>query len=373
MLIEDPYYLVVPGIDVVHLDDGDVVLHSGTLTLRLEGESASLLTQDVFPLLDGARRLSDVVERVRVDADDLRLHLDSLVDRGILRSAEQPLEAEDARDPLAPFFGLLDELGLTAAEARERLAALTVAVVGLEAHGAHVAWNLARVGVGELMLADPYPCEPENLALIPEAGEDAVGAPRQDVLLASLPTVRGTRVTTVDGTELTRDHVHALASRAHVVIGCFDKAFSAANVWINEAVLARGTIGLFGRFEAHLATLGPLVLPGRSACYLCWRMRELACAAGFEEAMAYEESLDRRRSAALHTRKALPFLSEYAGSILATQALIAALGLSVPPLVNSVFEFNGLTLESEKHAVLQKPDCPACRKKAPASSRAWTT
>src|SRR5215208_3134771 len=195
MPVEDPYYRVVTGVDAVQLDDGNVLLHSGTVTLRLEGDSAAFLTGDVFPLLDGERPLSDVVERVGgVAVDDLRAHLDSLVDRGILRSADRPVDPRAASNGLGPVLGLLDELGLPESEANERLAALTVAVVGLEAHGAHLAWNLARVGIGGLVLADPYPCEPGNLALIPEADEGAVGTPRQELLRGTLPAGHGTRI-----------------------------------------------------------------------------------------------------------------------------------------------------------------------------------
>jgi ribosomal protein S12 methylthiotransferase accessory factor len=360
---EDAYYRVVPGVDAVHLADGNVLLHSGTLTLRLEGDSAVFLATDVLPLLDGTRPLAEVARVARVDAADLCAHLDSLVDRGILRRAERPLDPRELSDDLGPFLALLDELGLAQSEAHERLAALSIVVVGLEAHGAHLAWNLARVGVGKLVLVDPYPLEPGNLPLVPEADPGVIGTPRQEVLRRAMPTARGTQTSTLDATEVTRKSIRAVASGADVIVGCFDKAFSATNIWINETALELGVIGLFGQVHAHIATLGPLVLPGRSACYLCWRMRALACADNFDEAMAYEEFLDRRLRGSLHTRSVLPFLPEYAGSVLATQSLIAALGLSVPPLVNTVLEFNGLTLTSETHAVLQKPDCPACKKK----------
>jgi ribosomal protein S12 methylthiotransferase accessory factor len=59
----------------------------------------------------------------------------------------------------------------------------------------------------------------------------------------------------------------------------------------------------------------------------------------------------------------LPFLPELAASVLATQVLVVLLGISTPALAGNIVELNGLTLASEKHPVLQKPDCPACKKK----------
>ena len=40
---------------------------------------------------------------------------------------------------------------------------------------------------------------------------------------------------------------------------------------------------------------GPLFIPGRSACWMCYRMRALACEQDFDLGMTYEEHLDRKR------------------------------------------------------------------------------
>ena len=162
---------------------------------------------------------------------------------------------------------------------------------------------------------------------------------------------------------MTRAEVAAIAAEVDLVVGCFDRGFAAANVWVNEAILERGIPALYGQLRTHVAVLGPLVLPGRTACYMCWRMRSIACADNFVEAMAYEEFLDRRRRPSLHERSVLPFLPELAASVLATQALVTLLGISTPALAGNILELNGLTLASEMHPLLQKPDCPACKKK----------
>ena len=48
--------------------------------------------------------------------------------------------------------------------------------------------------------------------------------------------------------------------------------------------------------------------PGRSACWMCYRMRVLACEQDFDLAMAYEEHLDRKRQPSLAERPVLPAL-----------------------------------------------------------------
>jgi len=79
-----------------------------------------------------------------------------------------------------------------------------------------------------------------------------------------------------------------------VLVGCFDRAFESCHQWINRAAVRLGKASVYADVRGHVARLGPFVLPGRTACYMCYRMRTVACETNFEEAMAYERSLNQK-------------------------------------------------------------------------------
>src|SRR5918992_1081674 len=107
------HYRPAPGLEIARLGDDDrFLLRSDFVALELSGDTAAILVEQVLERMD------------------------------------RPLTAA--------------EIGLGAAPTLARLANATVAVMGLEAHGAHVARLLADAGVGRLVLADPFPFEPAH-------------------------------------------------------------------------------------------------------------------------------------------------------------------------------------------------------------------
>jgi len=356
------FYRLAPGTDAVRLDDRTVVLRSDVLAVRLEGRIASSFCERVLPLLDGRRSLAEVHRLLPdLEPEDLHRCLDDLVAAGVLRRHDGAPAAPAASDRASPFLAFLEALALPLTEARRRLADLRVTVVGLEGHGAHAAATLAACGVGELLLVDPYPCQPGNLPALPPVGPNALERPREQVIELAIKGQGTETVVTVSGMEhLTPDGIHALASRGDLLVGCFDKAFSAVHGWLNAASLAHGVPALYTRLEGHTALVGPLVLPGRTACLACWRARSLACEDDPAEAAAYEELLNGQRRPALHERPVLPPLPVIVGGMAALEALKHLLGLDVPTLAGRVQELDALWSRVDIHNVLRVPGCPSC-------------
>jgi ribosomal protein S12 methylthiotransferase accessory factor len=252
-------------------------------------------------------------------------------------------------------------VGLPPDEARRRLADLRVAVIGLEGHGAHAAAALAACGVGTLVLVDPYPCQPGNLALMPPVGPDVLGWPREQVVQRAIEASDTGTLVTVGGAEtVIPEGIGALAPGCQLLVGCFDKGLAAADAWINQASLASGVPALFARLEGRVALLGPLVLPGVTACHACWQARSFACDTDPSSARAYADLLDRRRRPALHERAVPPPLAAVAGATVALEALKHLLSADLPTLAGRVQELDALRSRSELHAVLRVPGCPAC-------------
>ncbi|HEY2959630.1 MAG TPA: TOMM precursor leader peptide-binding protein [Actinomycetota bacterium] len=247
-------------------------------------------------------------------------------------------------------------LGLPPAEVRRHLAAAKVAVVGLGGLGAHAATALAACGVGALVLVDPDPCRPGDLALLPPLGPGALGRPREQALQAAIGASSGGTVAAVGGAQaLTAEGLAALARDCQLLVGSPADGSAAADSRVNRAGIATGVPALFGRLEGHVAMLGPLVVPGRTACHACWLARR---AAG--------DADPSPEAAAPPGRAVPPPLAAAAGATLALEALKHLLGAGLPTLAGRVQRLDALGAGGELHAVLRVPDCPACSTPWPA-------
>jgi bacteriocin biosynthesis docking scaffold, SagD family len=265
---------------------------------------------------------------------------------------------------MLPFLDFLESIGISTSDARKKLAHLRVVVFGLEGHGAHVAAGLAQCGVGELVLVDPFPYQLENKSLMPSLQPITMGHNREEAVRTALQsTSAASHINTSGGATLDRERITVLANGADLLIGCFDKGFSSTHHWINRASLSLKIPALFAECAGHVGRVGPLVLPGQTACYLCYRMRALACAADYDLAMSYEEFLDKLKRPALHTRATLPGLPTYLGSMLTIEAIKHLLSLSVPTLADKVVEFDAFSLRTTWHAIVRRADCAVCQKK----------
>jgi len=360
---ENLFYYFIPGIDVVPLGNGSVLLKSDTLAIRLEGQSANFFVEQVLPLLNGQNSLSKIIANLpQLSVIDLKHYLDDLVNAHVLRVTQVPLEpASPTEQILSSLMMMLDQLGMPAAKALERLGKARIAIFGLEGHGAQLAALLSRSGVGGLVLVDPFRCQMANLALNPLLGPDAFGKPRQIALREALESQGSiAQIQIGPESEVTNQWVAALAPECHMLVDCFDKGFSAIHHSINQASLTSGVPAIYAEAQSHIGLVGPLVLPGQTPCYMCYRMRNIACEDDFNQAMSYEEYLIRQKSPTLHERGVFPALLPYLASILAIEILKNQLSLVVPTLAGKVLEFDAFTLQSSTHQIVREPDCPVC-------------
>jgi ribosomal protein S12 methylthiotransferase accessory factor len=345
-------------LEVVRLGGERFLLRSDFVALELSGETAAALVERVLDGADHPLTLDEIAERLPgYRPESLKGELENLVREGVL-VADGGEVAGDNR----AFGALLDEIGLGAERTLARLARTTVGVMGLEAHGAHVARLLADAGVGRLELADPFPFEPVHRFLTPVNEPDALGASRELAVARHLSR-EGLELHTSGNESLDRAGIAGLTERCQLVIVCWDRGFHAAHHWANEAALEHGVPALFSELRATSSFAGPLYLPGRSACWMCYRMRALACEQDFDRAMSFEEHLDRKRRPGLGERPVLPVLPVQLASTLALEAIKLLIKLGQPALVDKVLEFDGLASEPRMHPVLVEPGCPVCAKK----------
>lgn len=360
-------FRMAPGIELVLVAEGRYTLRSEFDAVELSGEAATEFAQRV--LVDLVEPMGLEAIRARLpgySTDSVTSQLDALVGHGLV--VELP-EVDDLWP--TPFAAFIETMGRDAGETARGLARATVAVFGLEAHGAHLARMLAQLGIGTIRLVDPFRVEPGNLALTPVTDPRAVGLSRQAAVARLLET-SGAQIECAGDGELDADAVRALVAGCDIVFGCWDQAFGAASHWLNRAALEEGVPALFGELRATSVLAGPLYLPARSACWMCYRMRAVACAPDFEQAIAFEEHLDRARRPSLATRASLPILSEVLASTMTLETLRLLTGIHPPVLVDNVAEYDAMSNTTTMHPVLIVPACPVCAKEAGRSRRSMS-
>ena len=224
-----------------------------------------------------------------------------------------------------------DEGRVTAARAgRAR-----VVLVGLAAGRIALAETLASAGVGTVVLVDPGTGEP---------------GPARDDLGRRWA---GTRFE-LPGQPLTASSAPALVAGADLVVVCTGGASSPVHHWLNKATLRGRPPTLHATVSGVSAELGPLVVGGTPPCYLCWRMRAVACADDFDTAMAREEHPPAGPPAVL------PHLPAWVTGLLAHEVLAVLLRVFEPRLAGAVRRLDGRSMSESVHRVLPRPDCPEC-------------
>lgn len=166
----------------------------------------------VFALRDARKRDADVVivngapcasDRALVDGDTVAL----------IRRGEVP-----SPDELEALMAARHTPGVHA-----RLKCATVGVAGLGGLGASVAWALARVGVGRLVLADFDVVEPSNLNR-QQYFVDQIGQYKTDATLANLARVNPYVVATTHTVRLAPSNVPVIFRDVDVLVEAFDTA-----------------------------------------------------------------------------------------------------------------------------------------------------
>ena len=361
----EQYYMLAPDIALVRLKEGVILFKSDTLSIKLEGESAAFLADQVIPLLNGENDFQYVASQFnRIAPEDLQANLNHLVHAGVLKCGDEKKNGSVTSVVSGAFMNFLGTIGQDEKKVAPKLAHFKVAVIGLDAHGTQTVLSLQQAGMRNFLLLDPFPCDRDYLNffpfLEPYAGS---GEPKQNVLKRYLESHIPALNVSTGPEQLTKETLEPVISDCQLCIVCMDKGFSAIFYWINQLSVTHGIPVLYSALRSHLCFAGPFVIPGKTSCYMCYKMRQVATYDDFDEGMYYEEYLNNQKLPAFGNRTLFPAGVQFIAGILSSEATKYALSLAPPALSDKVLEFNSLTFENKTHTLLQKPDCPVCEKK----------
>ena len=351
-------------------ESGDEVLHvvSEHRAFRLKGYAFREFCDEVVPLLDGRHTLDEIQTLTAgvFRPEDVAESVALLAREGIVVEAGETTVPDDAEERMTPQLNLLRSLA-PGDDLQGRLAASTVAVIGLGGAGPTVALALAAAGVGDLRLHDSLAVGASDTYFAPYLGVDAAGASRPKRVEA---LVRGAApqvdVRASQDVLESEDDVRAAIDGADFVVCCLDAGQSNLILKLNRACLATGQRWAACAPAGAEIVVGPVVHPGRGPCYLCYRMRAVACAGNPEDAFAYERYLDRRKSDDSGGRQNLVFGVGVAANLIAWEVARELMGVGEPSLAGRILTIHLTDLRIERHTILRKPWCPAC---SPAAQR----
>ena len=350
---------------------GDEALHvvSERRSIRLKGQSFREFCQKVVPLLDGRHTVAEIQAKTAevFRPQDLVECLELLAAQGILVESQEEAFRPDMRQRMAPQLNLFHDLA-PGHDVQRRLAAATVAVLGLGGAGAATALMLAAAGVGTVRCIDWLAISSADAYFSPFLGLDRVGASRATTVAALIAGAAPQVQAPSDERPIeNEDDIRRAVAGAGLVVCCLDASQSNLVFKLNRVCLADRINWIAYSLSGVEIVVGPSMHPGDGPCYLCYRMRIVACAGNPEEAFAYERYLDRRKRDESGRRENLVFGASIAAGLLGNEVVKELTGLAEPSLVGRILTMQLTDLAMQRHTVLRKPWCPACFPAAQAS------
>lgn len=343
---------------------GDEVLHfvSEHRSLKLKGRSFREFHQRVIPMLNGEHSMAEI-ETATADifpAEELRDALGMLAEQGIVVDASGHAVGSEIAERMAPQLNLFHDLA-PGMQFQKRLEAATVVVLGLSGAGAGVALSLASAGVGTIRCYDSLPLGPADVYLSPFTGVPSIGAGRVETISELLQRAAPQVKVVADNRNLeSEDDIRNAIERADIVACCLDPSQSNLIYKLNRVCLATRMRWITCSLGGAEIVAGPAMHPGKGPCYLCYRMRTVACAGNPDDAFAYERFLDKRKRDDSSRRENIVFGAGLAANFIGMEIVKELTDLAEPSLVGRILTIRLTDLTVEKHSVLRKPWCPAC-------------
>jgi bacteriocin biosynthesis cyclodehydratase domain-containing protein len=204
------------------VDGGRSTLRYAGSVLEFEGKAAERLLPHLLPLLDGTRTVDDVVADVGEAARPAVEHALSILRANDLLTDAAPADATAGARRCAELLSATDRRGRTVAELHARLGEIDVYVLG-DAPAGELAGRLLQASGAGGVWSSEWDERPPSAGLV-------IAAPRADEL---------------------------------DLLGEWNRrALDAGTTWLQ--VLP---------FDGRMGAVGPVVVPGQTACHECFRLR----------------------------------------------------------------------------------------------------
>jgi bacteriocin biosynthesis cyclodehydratase domain-containing protein len=340
-----------PLTEVLHARDGDLYLLPGPGADDLAVRDPGPEVRAVVDALQDGGAASAIAERAGVSVEIVEEVVGALRAVDLLEPIGEGLPSADAERWDRQLLYLRQMAAAPAAELQARLRAARVVIVGCGGLGSWAAFNIATLGVGELVLVDPDRVDVSNLNRQILFGVGDIGQSKAITARRRLQAFDpGLAVTAVTDAVAGPGDVEALARGADLVVACADTPVYEIARWIDDGCAAAGVPHISAGQMPPVVRVGPFVQPGETACVRCL---ERSWHAG--NPLAAE--LERMRIAAPRPAATLGPACGLIGSIIGCEALQWLTGLGRPATWGSVLTIDIRTLRVEHEPVARDPGC----------------
>jgi molybdopterin-synthase adenylyltransferase len=349
---------------------GEESLHFVTerRSVKLKGRAFAEFERRVIPLLNGRRTVEEIGREVQdvFALSDLEAGLAVLAAQGVLEDGDAGPANGTTFSRLTPQLNFFHEAGLNSTETQRRLHSATVTIFGLSGAGPGLAESLANSGIGRIRCVDGLSVSESDLYLSSGFSASDLGAVRSTSVGRRLgPRFPEAKFESVTSDMSSDEAVAAAVEGSDYVASCLDAGQSSLVYKLNRVCLQAGLRWTSCALAGSEVIIGPTIYPRSSACYLCYKMRIVACAGNPEDALAFEQLLDERKQDDSGRRENLAMGAGIAANLLALEIVRDLAGMATVT-TGKVVIFNLLDLSSVKHVVLRKPWCPVCFPPGPA-------
>lgn len=347
-------------------ESGDELLRiaSGRRSLTLKGHSFREFTRHVLPLLDGRHEVKEIYEKTSAifDREDLEQALMVLTEHGVLVEAVAQAEsAEGTAERIQPQLNYFLEMAPQGSQAQSRLAKTRLVIFGLGGAGANLFVSLSDCGIGSIAGVDHGLVTQADTYLSPMLGVADVGRARATVLTEKVqsfyPEIHARAVVEKPESE---DQIAAIITGADLVISCLDHGLLNLAYKLNRVLRARGQRWISSELNGAELIVGPGFYSNDAPCFMCYRMRAIACGANPKSGFVQESHFDRAKTDYGDRRENLVFGAGILSNMLGVEAINVLTGLADPALHGRLLVFDMYSLKLQKHVVLRKPGCPTC-------------
>lgn len=319
-------------------------IRSSEETSVMKGATVQQVFSHLLPLLDGQNTSETIAEKLSPVASAPLVHavIEKLRSAGVVEDAAGDIDRGLSAQELEAYRRQLVFLDLTlekgsAVEAQLLLKRTRLSILGDGELAAALALEAARAGVGRVLSANVESAQAINQA-VPLVSFEAGGIELKDQ----------------QGIEalLDRESPTLLAIAA-------DRNEPALIEAINKFSQSRGIALLHCHASGTEAIVGPLVVPGQTACLTCYRLRVNSHVEFYEQQRAWEDWIKSNG----HSRArpgTPPALTNMAAAVAALEIIKHVTEVYEPEIYDRFISINALTLEVISHQVLKLPRCPDC-------------
>jgi molybdopterin-synthase adenylyltransferase len=342
----------VPAVPRLAADVEAFPASDGSIYLLRGGAEVDLVIEHAGPaeraLLASLREGATPAGELPADA------LAALAAHGLLEhalpSAPSRLSPQDRSryDRQLPYFGADRE------SAQLRLTSARVTILGVGGLGSWALCGLACAGVGHARIVDDDAIALSNLNRQALYHRADVGRLKVDVAARAIAALNpAIAVEPLARRVRGPGDVPALIDGADAVVLTADWPMYELPRWVNDACLAAGVPWISAGQAPPLVRVGPMYVPGRTACLEC---QERAARRVYP---LYDE-LATWRQANPTVATTLGWASGLVGSLLTGEVVHLLTAVTEPATVGAAITIDLRTLQTTHERVARDPSCPAC-------------